>query len=213
MRTILISGNDTGVGKTHVTGLLARELRQSGHSVQIVKAVETGSSPACEGDADRAAIAAGGGAEAITLFRFARPLAPLEAASRDGKQLSMNGVVSALRALAPCDWRLVEGAGGLAVPLDEDGSDWADLARRSGADFVVLVVEDRLGAINQARLLSSHCRVKEVNRPVFFLNSPVPPDEDVAASNRSGIKCLGFPLVEDGSAASLLGLMAKEAEG
>ena len=110
MRTLLVTGADTGVGKTQVTAALARLLAAGGARVQIVKAVETGS-PA-QGDAERARELAGADAEVFTLAAFAAPLAPLAAAALEGRAFSMEAMTDALRALPPCDWRIVEGAGG-----------------------------------------------------------------------------------------------------
>ncbi len=199
MRTILISGNDTGVGKTHVTGRLARVLARGGARVQVVKPLETGRQEGEPGDAEEAARVGGAGVEGVTLFRYSRPLAPLEAARLEGRSLALADLLAAIEALAPCDWRLVEGAGGLAVPVDGDGSDWADVARGCGAEALVLVVEDRLGSINQARLLESHCRVKGFSDPILFLNARQAPASDVARSNRLGLARLGLACVGTGS--------------
>lgn len=213
MRTLLISGNDTGVGKTHVTGLLAGALARRGLAVQVVKPIETGRGLGESGDAEAAAAAGGRGVIPVTLFRFAEPIAPLEAARLEGRRVSLGALRDALDRLEPCDWRLVEGAGGLAVPVDDDGSDWADVARVCGAEAIILVVEDRLGSINQARLLASHCRLKQVVRPIIYLNARRAPPPEVARSNRAaldraGVRCVGSGRVED-----LLIALANRTEG
>ena len=212
MRTLLISGNDTGIGKTHVTGLLAGALARRGFAVQVVKPIETGRRPGEAGDAETAAAAAGRGVVPVTLFRFAEPIAPLEAARLEGRRASLGDLRDALDRLAPCDWRLVEGAGGLAVPVDEDGSDWTDVARVCGAEAIVLVVEDRLGSINQARLLASHCRLKGAANPIVFLNAVRPPQPEVARSNRAGIDRAGVRCVGSGRVEDLLIALANRAE-
>ena len=50
---------------------------------------------------------------------------------------------------------MIEGAGGLATPIDEKGLDWLDFAKNLPVDYLILVVENRLGVLNQARLLAS----------------------------------------------------------
>ena len=120
MKTLLVSGSDTGIGKTHVVGALARLLRDRGAAVRIVKPVETGrgeSEVAC-GDATTAARMAGLSEEsAHTPLRFVSPLAPRAAAEAEGRALVWADLVDGVEATPGCDWRIIEGAGGLAVPL------------------------------------------------------------------------------------------------
>lgn len=201
MQTIFVSGNDTDAGKTHVLGQVAGTLAARGLSVQIVKFVETGmprdDSP---GDADRALaaareIAAGAGTlAAFRLARYTQPLAPTEAARRDGKVFSVEKTVEKLRALPACDVRLVEGAGGLGVPVDDAGADWADFARER-ADATLIIVENRLGAISQARFLATYCAAKGVPAPHFWLNEIRPQSEGVLSSNALEIPKTGVPVV------------------
>lgn len=191
--TLVVSGNDTGVGKTHVAGLIARALAARGLKVEIVKAVETGGPGPESGDAARAAAAAR--SESVTfrtLLRFRRPIAPLAAARAEGRRLSLNALLPRIGETGAFDCRIIEGAGGLAVPIGPDGSDWADFARMVRADATLIVVEDRLGAINQARLLASYAAVRRVPRPVFLLNRIRPAPAAVRLSNRSGLRATGL---------------------
>ncbi|MEI6862109.1 MAG: dethiobiotin synthase, partial [Verrucomicrobiota bacterium] len=189
MRTIFVTGSDTGVGKTHVVAALACQLAAGGARVQIVKAIETGR-PA-EGDAACALRLAGGSAEgtrraleAFTLARFAAPLAPGSAARAEGREVSFAGLFTSLRALPPCDWRIVEGAGGIATPVDAEGRDWADFAAALAPAAVVIVVPDRLGAINQSRLAFARAAAPGLPAGVW-LNEFFSTDPAVAASNRA----------------------------
>lgn len=204
MNTILISGNDTGIGKTHVTGVLARALAASGQRVQVVKPVQTGVTEGEPGDADLACQACGPLAKAHTLFRFRRPLAPLQAAAYEGRRCDLGQLLRGVVSLPVCDWRLVEGSGGLAVPLDENGADWADLARELRVQATVLVVEDRLGAINQARLLLSHALLRQVPAPLVVLNQIHTLPEEVAFSNLEGLQACGAPVLRPASPGALL---------
>ena len=193
MRTILVTGSDTGIGKTHVVAALARLLARRGGGVQIVKVVETGVAAGGEGDAARARRAAGPGVAAETLESFALPLAPVDAAEAAGRGLALESLVEKLQGLPPCDWRICEGAGGIASPIDDRGRDWADFAVAAGVDTVVLVVPDRLGAINQARL--AWARAGEAAAPAgVWLNACAPVDRAVGASNRAGLRRAGVPL-------------------
>ncbi len=193
MRTVLVTGSDTGVGKTHVVAALARQLAADGSRGQIVKAVETGA-PA-EGDAAGARRLAGGGGtlEAFTLLTFAAALAPSTSARAEGREISLAALLAQLRALPLCDWRVVEGAGGIATPIDAEARDWADLAAALVPDAIVIVVPDRLGAINQARL--AFARAAATGLPTgVWLNSHFATDPTVSASNRAELAAAGVPL-------------------
>jgi len=191
VRSILITGTDTGIGKTHVTGIIARLLSQQGR-VQVVKPVESGCAAGRPADAPQAA---GTWAESFTPFALPEPMAPLAAAAEAGIEVSLSKLVAAVRALPECDWRVLETAGGIAVPIDPDGSDWAGFARTLEVDHVVCVVDDRLGAINQARMIASYCLTKGILSAGLWLNAAhAIPEPAIAASNRAGLANCTLPL-------------------
>lgn len=203
MRAILVTGSDTGVGKTRVTAALARLLADGGTRVQIVKVVETGAAADREGDAADARQLAGGVGEAFTLASFSAPLAPATAAALAGEPLSLEMLAERVRALPPCDWRILEGAGGIATPIDDGARDWADFAGAVRVDAVVIVVPDRLGAINQARLAHARAAQAKLHAGVW-LNATAPIETAVADSNRAGLRAAGVPLwAEQAHAADL----------
>jgi dethiobiotin synthetase len=185
MSVIFVTGSDTAVGKTHVAGLLARRLAKSGR-VQVIKPVESGAGVGRPADAPRAA---GSWAEPHTLISLPEPLAPLAAAERSGKKLSLPRLVNAYRKLPPSTHRVIEGAGGVAVPIDPTGLDWADFVKAVQPDLVVVVVEDRLGAINQARLAVAYLKSKKIktNVAVWLNAAHVRPSREVLKANRDGI--------------------------
>lgn len=194
MKTLLVSGSDTGIGKTRVVGALARLLCERGAAVRIVKPVETGRGEGERGDALLAASSAGLAVDAAhTPLLFSAPLAPLAAARAEGRVLDWSALIDGVEATPACDWRIIEGAGGLAVPLTGDARDWADFAVAVNADAVVLVVPDRLGAINQARLTFSYASARGLNAGVW-LNACAPVDAAVAESNRGGLREAEVPL-------------------
>jgi dethiobiotin synthase len=192
LATIFVTGSDTGVGKTRVAGWIARALAASG-SVRVIKPVESG---AGEGRPSDAPAAAGDWASAHTLVSLPLPLAPLAAAAAAGVPLSLDILLGRLAALPPSDHRVIEGAGGVAVPVDASGRDWADFAAAVHPDLVVIVIEDRLGAINQARLASDYLRARlPKGRIAIWLNAAARPcDLAVARSNREGIAASGLRL-------------------
>jgi 8-amino-7-oxononanoate synthase len=193
MQAILVTGSDTGIGKTRATAALARLLATGGARVQIVKVVETGAVAEREGDAACAQRLAGGVGERFTLASFSAPLAPATAANLAGQAFSLELLVEGVHALPPCDWRLLEGAGGIATPIDDRARDWADFAAALGVDAVVIVVPDRLGAINQARLACARLSQTKLRAGVW-LNATAPVGPEVAGSNRASLAAAGVPL-------------------
>ena len=195
MRTFLVTGSDTGVGKTQVVAALARILGRVGGRGQIVKVVETGTDLLAngEGDAAQAARLAEGVAAAFTLLSFGPALAPAAAAAMAGVALTLDSLRAKAAELPAADWRIYEGAGGIATPVDDQGRDWADFAADFEIETVVIVVPDRLGAINQARL--AYGRAQAVALPAgVWLNATAPVDPAVAASTRSGLRAAQVPV-------------------
>jgi dethiobiotin synthetase len=152
-RGLFVTGTDTGVGKTLVACALARGLRGRGLEVGVMKPVETGVGAA--GPADARALREAAGVydplQCICPQAFALPAAPSVAAAAEGCAVDRKALRAAFDALrARHDWMLVEGAGGLLVPLDEDDS-MADLAADLGLPLLV-VTRGSLGTINHTRL-------------------------------------------------------------
>jgi len=126
---VFVTGTDTGCGKTTVACALARDAREAGLRVRVLKPIETG----CEPDAaDARALAEAAGddrpLDALCPYRLALPAAPQIAARHESVELDLERVVRAFEAAArDADLVIVEGAGGLLVPIN-DSSDMADLA-------------------------------------------------------------------------------------
>ena len=195
MKTIIITGNDTGVGKTKVAGYLARMFALEQLSVQYVKLVETGIADGVTGDVEYVTSeAAGMAVQGIRLFRYEAPLAPVTASQADGRLLFMKDIRSRLDGLSTGDVRLIEGAGGVSVPLDSSGDDIVEFAQQIKADFILIVVENRLGAINQGRL--THEYVKRTSIPsAIWLNERVAVSADVKRSNEVELNRCGITIV------------------
>jgi len=150
---LFVTGTDTGVGKTVVACALVRALRARGLDAGAMKPAETGVGP--EGPLDALALAeAAGGADPLDDVcpqRFALPAAPTVAAAAEGRAVDRAAIRSAFARLRERrDLVVVEGAGGLLVPLAE-GASMADLARELGLP-VVVVARAALGTINHTLL-------------------------------------------------------------
>jgi dethiobiotin synthetase len=150
-RIVLVTGTDTGVGKTIVAAWLAW-LTPRSQRVALVKAVQTGADPLVDGDEAfyRAALA-GHPITMTTLATFPEPMAPSIAARRAGKRVRVGDLACSCMEIAEDhDLTIVEGSGGLMVPIDED-TNFADFARAMGATLV-LVIRPGLGTLNHTTL-------------------------------------------------------------
>jgi len=155
---IFVTGTDTGVGKTVVACALLRQWAARGQRVVGMKPVAAGVAAGALVNDDVAALAALSNVEAPLSarnpFAFAPAIAPHLAAAEAGVAIDLGRIGAAYDALARCADRIVvEGAGGVWVPLDRR-SDMLDVARALSLP-VLLVVAMRLGCLNHA-LLSAH---------------------------------------------------------
>jgi dethiobiotin synthetase len=162
VRGFFVTGTDTAVGKTVVTGGLAAALRARGMRVATYKPVQSGAL-ADDPDGDAALL----GAE--TTYAFAAPLAPLVAAELEGRVVELEPIVRAAERLAAAhDVLLVEGAGGLLVPL-APGLDVADLARALALP-VVVVARAGLGTVNHVLLTLEAAKARGLTVAAVVLN-------------------------------------------
>jgi dethiobiotin synthetase len=151
MRMIVVTGTDTGVGKTVVTAALAATFRLRLLRVAVVKPAQTGVAEDEPGDLDEVK-RLGGIADLHEFARFPEPLAPATAARRAGMMPpSVREYAIRTAALSSRDVVLIEGAGGLLVELDADGGTVADLASLLGAPAIV-VARPGLGTLNASAL-------------------------------------------------------------
>ncbi len=150
-RIVFITGTDTGVGKTLMTGLLLAHLRVSGMHALAVKPFACGS----HGDGEILSEIQGGELprKLVNPVYYRKPVAPLAAARACGKGIVLEQVMGCIEEAARrCDCLLVEGCGGLLVPLGE-GYSLLEMIRWSGDRSELLVVAgDKLGVINHVLL-------------------------------------------------------------
>ncbi len=170
-KTFFVTGTDTGVGKTTVTGSLVRLLVAGGHRARAIKPIESGCRRRPDGTlepSDALALRRAAGLEQCPLeqfirYRLAEPLAPAVAAERAGVSLDLTACVELVRAAQDTtDLLLVEGAGGLLVPFTGD----AQNGYQTVADFVtalgvpvLVIARARLGTLNHILLT-----VRELDR-------------------------------------------------
>jgi dethiobiotin synthetase len=155
-----ITGTDTGIGKTIVSCALASRAQQLGIRVAAMKPVESGISMRVNRrgervltDAELLRNAAGSSASLETMRPYAldEPLAPLVAAKRAGITIDIGRLDAArVELVRDHDLLLVEGAGGLLVPLTYTTS-FAQLFSRWQCELVI-VAGNRLGVLNHVLL-------------------------------------------------------------
>lgn len=178
-RIVIVTGTDTGVGKTIVTAALAVIARETG-TVTVVKPVQTGVGPGDEGDADVVHRLSGCAVQEYTALPD--PLAPDTAARlRDVRIPPVAEYADRVQVLAEFeDTVVVEGAGGLLVRLDTDGGTLLDVAvelAESHQVDVVVVARAGLGTLNHTELTVRALRERGLEPAGLVIGSwPVEPD-------------------------------------
>ena len=142
-----VTGTDTGVGKTEVSAALLASMVARGLKPFAFKPCESGDNS----DSEQLRKAAGSwqSRESVCLYRFKAPLAPSVAARAEGRRVDWKKLLAGYRALGDGPG-VVEGAGGLFVPID-DRHDVVDLITATKLP-VVLVARAGLGTINHTTL-------------------------------------------------------------
>ena len=151
MSVLVVTGTDTGVGKTVATAALACSARLAGIDVVVCKPVQTGTA---DGDDDLAVVSRLSGIDRVVgSWRYPEPLAPAAAAERAGLPLPNRVELDVLLRVIDHSRQLtlVEGAGGLLVELGDNGVTLRDIARDAHAP-VLVVVSAGLGTLNHAAL-------------------------------------------------------------
>jgi dethiobiotin synthetase len=128
MSAVFVTATGTNIGKTFVTAGLIRHVRAGGGAVAAVKPIVSGFDPEAWQDSDPAVLLAALGrpaslaeVERISPWRFKAPLSPDMASRREGRTIQFRDVVEFCRntAAAQRGLLLIEGIGGIMVPLDE----------------------------------------------------------------------------------------------
>ena len=200
-RKFLITGTDTGVGKTKVGCGLAAAFRARGLKVGVMKPVETGCLEIADGSldpADARALARSASCplplDIIAPFRYRSPLAPAAAAEVDGfEPPNFAKIGDCFRMLCNASGVLiVEGAGGIAVPIRWE-RDFADLTRLLGLEIIV-VVGNRLGCLNAAVLTFKYAESRGLEIAGYILNDVEPPETIAEQTNEASLTHLtGLP--------------------
>ena len=152
---LFITGTDTGVGKTAITAALAQYLQARGKTVGVMKPIETGVNKdeimSCDAYRLRQTGKPGQSLDSVWQYRFPDPIAPLAAANRQGEIIDLFTIQASYKKLEnQYEWVLVEGVGGVMVPLTKLES-VRDLIRLLNVPCLV-VGQATLGGVNHLQL-------------------------------------------------------------
>jgi dethiobiotin synthetase len=199
---IFITGTDTDVGKTVISAGLALVLRGRGMKVGVMKPVATG----CYGGEERLVSpdavflleAAENEYPALTSpSRFRNPLSPNVAAMLEKKEVDIPDILKSYRELQKhYDFIIVEGVGGLMVPLKKDYY-VANLIRDMGLP-IVIVSYAGLGAINHTLLTVDAATIRGLEVRGIIFNR-------VSVSNYSMAELTNPKVIHDLSGVPILG--------
>jgi dethiobiotin synthetase len=199
---IFITGTDTDVGKTVVAAGLALVLRARGLKVGVMKPVATG----CYGPDERlisqdaAFLMEAAENEYVPLSspqRFRNPLSPNVAAMLEKKEIDVPGILKSYRELQKhYDFMIVEGIGGLMVPLKKDYY-VANLIRDLGLP-IVIVSYAGLGAINHSLLTVDAAMIRGLEVKGIIFNR-------VSVTNYSLAELTNPKVIHDLSGVPILG--------
>ena len=202
MRDLLITGTDTGIGKTVVAAAIIKALRTHGARVIGFKPIETGVTAGEPPDSELLAHASGETVTAASpLLQLSEALAPAVAAQRAGMNIAPSEIEQRVGQLRRAGYTIViEGAGGLMVPLtwekgagipfsgksDRGPFTALDIAERFGLDAVV-VGRAGLGTLNHIALTVAMLQSRAVPIRAVILNGRRSPDDLAELTNRSAL--------------------------
>jgi len=180
MRKIFVTGIGTDVGKTIVSAVLVEALQ-----ADYFKPVQAG-----DEQTDREVVKSLVSAKRIKFhkekFLLKNPMSPHAAAELENIEIRL----SKLKLPNTSNNIVIEGAGGLMVPLNYKGDTILDLIKYYDAE-VVLVCTNYLGSINHTLLSIQALKTKEVNILGIFFNGESNPASEKVILETTGIRCLG----------------------
>ncbi len=200
MKALLITATDTGVGKTFVSYNLAYALKERGIRVGYLKPIETDVKDV-PADGGLLASLTGQLLEEVVPVRFSLPLSPYAGIMEEGKDFSLEALKEHFeRLLEKYEFLLIEGAGGVAVPIKR-GYDYARLAQDWGLK-TLLVARAGLGTINHSFLSWYYMKSMGVEPMAIVMNGFEGKDVSERTNPRiveelTGLRVVRLPRVEE----------------
>jgi dethiobiotin synthetase len=163
-RTLFITGTDTGVGKTLIACGIAAYMRRQGIDVGVMKPIETGfskRSPSRDAARLRRYAQSSDSIDMVGPFTYKEAVSPWIAARHSGRPVQIRRILQTADVLMRRhDVLLMEGAGGLLVPLTQNLT-MLDLIKRLKTP-VLLVTSDRVGTLNHTLLSVNELRAAKI---------------------------------------------------
>lgn len=192
MTTLFITGIDTDIGKSVACGALAKALITSGYHVFTQKLVETGCNNSKSADLITHQNIVGKAFNTATPdqhcpYTFPYPASPHLAAQREGKTIDCDYLIKQIHALQEhSEHLLIEGAGGLCVPLNQD-TQIIDFIAENNLP-IVLVTSAKLGSINHTLLSLTACQQHGINIKAVIYNQYGQDEEAIINDTRNVLK-------------------------
>ncbi|MCM8539332.1 MAG: dethiobiotin synthase [Lentisphaeraceae bacterium] len=181
MKTLFITGTDTGVGKTLASAILCRELMSQGYKVGYMKPVQTGcyevDGQLVSPDAEFVKLFCGNDLPICCPYTLKLPASPHLAAAQEDVQIMTLTIANSLAQFSESkefDYIIAEGAGGLAVPLNDD-LDMAGLCTLLQGELI-LVTSTALGTLNHTKLTVEYAKSHELECSVIISGCSENPD-------------------------------------
>ncbi len=187
MKRIFVTGIGTEIGKTFCSAIIVEALK-----ADYWKPVQAGELDQLDSDFVRNAISNNQTKIHPEQYLLTEPMSPHAAAKIDGIRL----LVENFKVPATENDLVIEGAGGLMVPLNHDGDMLVDLIPKV-ADEVILISKNYLGSINHT-LLSIEL-LKQRNIPIkgIIFNGDSNPETEAIILSTTGISCIGkIPMMD-----------------
>ena len=177
MKTLFITGTGTGVGKTIASAWLCRELSEQGHKVAYVKPVQTGGIPCGEVllsvDLEYVKASAPKMVGTLCCMNFHIPASPHLVAQEENRPITLTHLIEKIDKFTQeyePDYLIVEGAGGIAVPLNDE-DEMHDLCKALNAQAIV-VSSTALGTLNHSKLTINYLQQHGIDQISTILMRP-----------------------------------------
>ena len=190
MPAVFVTASGTDIGKTYVAEALLGQWRASGRTVAVLKPILSGYDPAEAAGSDTGRLLTASGVEItpesidlVSPWRYAAPLSPDMAAAREGRNVPVDDVIAyCAAAIAEADEAgmslLIEGIGGVMVPLDETRT-VADLIAALGIP-AILVGGSYLGSLSHTMTAYEALRSRNIAVDRIIINETLDSDVPLA---------------------------------
>jgi len=197
LKGIFVTGTDTGVGKTVLSAALGWTLQEAGKKVAVMKPIQTGIESGEVLDIEFVQMVLGSNhpLDLVCPYRFPAPLAPLVAARLAGEKIEIEKIKDAFYKLSSShDLVLVEGAGGLLVPIICNYF-MSDLVSDLGLP-VIIVARPGLGTLNHTALTAGAARSRGLEVLGIVINGfPSNPGLSERTNPETMIQITGVPIL------------------